>query len=224
MDQIRDAATIVLVRSEKKNTLILMGKRSSTAAFMPSKYVFPGGSWEEMDNEAPIAKPLSEKDRLLLELSTSKIFRANLAVTAVRELWEETGLRLSSPTDVESFSSEWKNFCQSQCAPDLSNLKFFFRAITPPGRSRRFDARFFLCDAVHISNDLDDFTEASSELSELRWVDVNKTDILELPTITKIVVNYIKHLLASDFQFDEIPFYSGGSGGMESKKLKLKLS
>jgi 8-oxo-dGTP pyrophosphatase MutT (NUDIX family) len=56
-----------------------------------------------------------------------------LAHAAVRETWEEAGLLFGKKAVEE--------------APDLSGLTLFMRAITPPGRTRRYDSRFFVADA-----------------------------------------------------------------------------
>ena len=39
----KDAATLILVRRDQTQPRVLMGKRAGTNAFMPDKYVFPGG-------------------------------------------------------------------------------------------------------------------------------------------------------------------------------------
>ncbi|HUF44051.1 MAG TPA: NUDIX hydrolase, partial [Aestuariivirgaceae bacterium] len=39
----RDAATLIILRRDGAKTRVLMGKRHSDHAFMPGKYVFPGG-------------------------------------------------------------------------------------------------------------------------------------------------------------------------------------
>ncbi|MFN3846628.1 MAG: DNA mismatch repair protein MutT, partial [Paracoccaceae bacterium] len=41
---IRAAATVILWRATNFGAQVLMGQRGAGAAFMPSKYVFPGGA------------------------------------------------------------------------------------------------------------------------------------------------------------------------------------
>ena len=45
----RDSATLILVRKDKAEAQILMGKRSAEHAFMPNKFVFPGGKVDPAD-------------------------------------------------------------------------------------------------------------------------------------------------------------------------------
>ena len=220
MSIIRDAATILLIRSHKNKKLVLMGRRSSRAVFMPSKYVFPGGVLEKDDNTIPVAKALSPMDRTLLDIEADGVQSAAIGVTAVRELWEETGLRLAAPIKNVIIPKNLKEFFLNGYGPNLKPLKFFFRAITPPGRPRRFDARFFICDASHILDDLDDFEKASSELSDLKWIDIRKAKELELPKITSIVIAEAIKLIDSKFRYRVVPFYTGGSGGDANKMLK----
>ena len=65
---------------------------------------------------------------------------------------------------------DWKAFAEAGFLPDASGMQYVFRAITPPGRPRRFDARFFFVDADLLQSDLDDFSAASEELSHLQWI------------------------------------------------------
>ena len=113
-----------------------------------------------------------------------------LAVAAIRELWEETGLILGQPgTWTGAVPEDWQDFAASGHVPVANALQFVFRAITPPGRPRRFDARFFLIDAGEIAGDLDDFSAASDELSHLQWVPLTKArEEYDLPFITEVVL------------------------------------
>ena len=79
----------------------------------------------------------------------------------------------------------------------------------------------FFCDARYIYSDLDDFNGASGELSNLQWIEISQAQKLELPKITKIVIEHLTDLVAADFYYDYIPFYSGVSDGLDKKKLWL---
>lgn len=82
----------------------------------------------------------------------------------------------------------WCSFSATGNVPSAERLQFVFRAITPAGRPRRFDARFFIVDAEHLTGDLDDFSNASDELSHLQWVPLHKVDEFDLPFITEVVL------------------------------------
>ena len=221
INSIRDAATLILIRRFKSSLFVLMGRRDSSAVFMPKKYVFPGGAWERDDTKVPVAKPISVNDQKLLTIESNPFVGLSLPITAVRELWEETGLKLASPIKQASPPEVWYEFFRDSNGPDLSNLRFFFRAVTPPGRTRRFDARFFFCNADRVCNNLDDFSNASDELHDLRWVDLNDYNYLELPTITYLVLEHLTGLLRRKITSRQVPFFSGGSQGLQNKVLKL---
>jgi len=186
---IRDAATVIVLRDRMTRPSVLMGQRGSKAAFLPSKFVFPGGAVDAGDAEVPLAERMPGICReRLLENCRDDLSHA-LAVAAVRELWEETGLLLGRPAAWPGTPPpDWTRFADTGHLPTAGGLRFFFRAITPPGRPRRFDARFFLVNADHISGDLDDFSAASEELSHLQWVPIDRARALDLPFITEVVL------------------------------------
>jgi len=111
-----------------------------------------------------------------------------LAAAAIRELLEETGLALGRPGAWTQAPRDWASFADRGLRPDARALRFVFRAITPPGRPRRFDARFFLLPAQALAGDLDDFSAASDELSHLQWVPLAQARALDLPFITEVVL------------------------------------
>ena len=81
-----------------------------------------------------------------------------------------------------------------------------FRAITPPGRPRRFDARFLLVDARHLAGDPDDFGEAEDELGALQWIALEEARRLDLPFITELVLAEVAALARGEPQ-EAVPFF-----------------
>ncbi len=181
----RDAATLILVRRDTSIPRILMGQRHGNHAFMPNKYVFPGGRLDASDSRT---KPLLDLDEAVLAKLMARMrskpspARARaFAIAALRETFEETGLLFgrSNPTS----------------APDLSALVYFARAITPPGRTRRFDSRFFVADAAHVSNLDKPLHVGSGELLTPAWVTLEETLSLDLPSITKDILRRLRPFL-----------------------------
>lgn len=203
---IRDAATIILIRDRKTAPSVLMGQRGAKAAFMPSKFVFPGGAVDTGDASIPLAAPPSDLCRVRLA-EQSDLSPETLAAAAIRELWEETGQILGQRADWPDAPPGWRGFARSGYRPDGAALTYFFRAITPPGRPRRFDARFFLADAERLASDPDDFTRAEEELSHLHWVPLPEVRALDLPFITEVVLAEVIALAGTDGPPETVPFF-----------------
>ncbi len=204
---IRDAATILLVREAAEGPQVLMGQRGAGAAFMPSKVVFPGGAVDPGDAQVPLGAPLSP-------LCTGRLAHASavpanaLAAAALRELWEETGQLLGTPGIWPApVPADWTAVAARGMLPDAGALTYIFRAITPPGRPRRFDARFFLADAGALVTDPDDFAAACDELSHLRWVPFAQARNADLPFITEVVLAEAEALLTRGGKPDAVPFF-----------------
>jgi 8-oxo-dGTP pyrophosphatase MutT (NUDIX family) len=197
---LRHAASVVVLRHDLPGgPAVLMGQRGAAAAFMPSKYVFPGGAVDAGDADVPLMQPLPAALQQPLALSArlagmQTVTPEALAVAALRELWEETGLILGQPGDWPAPPADWQSFAAMGYRPDAQALRFIFRAITPTGRPRRFDARFFLVEASALQNDPDDFTHASDELSHLHWVPLDQARDLNLPFVTEVVLSEVAAL------------------------------
>ena len=95
---------------------------------------------------------------------------------------------LGQPADWPKAPAYWIGFASTGHRPDARALEFIFRAVTPKGRPRRFDARFFLADAAALASDPDDFAGAEDELSHLHWVPLDEARALDLPFITEVVL------------------------------------
>ena len=184
-EPIRPAATVILWREGPAGREILMGQRGAAAVFMPSKYVFPGGAVDPHDHSGDtVALGAACLERLALRCPEGAPDAQTLVRAALRELHEETGLRPAAD----------------------AALRFVFRAITPPGRSRRFDARFFLVPAAGIIGDAVQFSDATDELSHLHWIGLSDARALDLPFITEVVLAEVTALLAGDEQ-PGVPFF-----------------
>jgi len=181
----KDSATLILVRRGTSGARILMGQRAGGHAFMPNKYVFPGGRLDAADCRVKPARDLHPATlaKLLARMrGTPTESRARgLAQAAVRETWEEAGLLFGRAS--------------AAAAPDLSGLTLFMRAITPPGRTRRYDSRFFVADAEHVSNMDAPHHDGGGELLTLSWLTLDEIASLDLPLITIDALKRLKPFL-----------------------------
>jgi 8-oxo-dGTP pyrophosphatase MutT (NUDIX family) len=213
---IRDAATVILVRRTPEGPRLLMGQRGRAAAFMPDKFVFPGGAVDPEDHALDVPVPLAPATAERLAMDTSPELVRALALAAVRELWEETGLVLGRPdADAASRAAPpaWQPFLGAGFAPHTGALRFVFRAITPPGRPRRFDARFFLVEAEELAPVGHDFADAGGELAHLQWLDLPTARGLPLPFITEVVLSEVEALLSDPEVERAVPFFHQREGG-----------
>ena len=183
---IRDAATLVLWRRRAGQLEVLMGERHGASTFMPNRYVFPGGRLDLADYRIRPAVPLNPVSaaRLARARGTGPRKGLALALAAIRETFEESGLRIAAPGNTATPPPTWAEFCAGGLRPDPSRLLYVCRAITPPGRPRRFDARFFAAPAEAAAGAL----RPSPELDKLSWVTRAETADLPLPGITQYVI------------------------------------
>ncbi len=192
----RDAATLILVRGRRE---VMMGQRAKGHVFMPDKWVFPGGRVDPRDARGKAAAELTpETEALLLQGAVVRRPPRAYALAAVRETREEAGLILGD-----------------ERGPDLSKLQFVARAITPPYRPRRFDARFFLADAEAVL--AHDEPEAGEELLHTKWFTLDEAQALDLPSITRFVLKEVRARL--DGQAVAPPFLRWSRGAHTLKRL-----
>jgi 8-oxo-dGTP pyrophosphatase MutT (NUDIX family) len=209
----RDAATLILIDRAKAMPHVLLGRRHHSHKFMPGMFVFPGGRVEIDDRRMPTAAPLDPRveARLLKDVKAPSPGKARgFALAAIRETFEETGLLLGMQQAevLAAPDGPWASFAEARVLPDLSDVHFIARAITPPRRPRRFDTRFFAIDAQAIAVRQDGFVGPDSELVELVWLPIDDAKQLELPPITKAVLEELQMRTAAGFSHDlPAPFY-----------------
>jgi len=211
----RDAATLILLDNSGSVPRVLMGKRNEQLAFMPGMYVFPGGRTERSDLTAPRTGTLhpGDTERLIRGMGRNGTARRAeaLVMSAIRETQEETGLLIGTAGSAQSAtrSPAWRAFADKGVVPDLSAIRFVARAITPPGRVRRFDTRFFAADAEHVTNPDDLIANPEEELDEVRWIGIDALGGVKVPTITETILELLKERLREDPGLDRnlpVPF------------------
>lgn len=116
---VRPAATVVLLRDGADGVEVWLQRRASTLAFAAGMHAFPGGRVDDDEDVSTVTHDVGP-DAAVWGDEDLEVTRAHVAA-AVRETWEEAGVRL-----------------------DASTLVPWARWVTPPGETRRFDARFFL--------------------------------------------------------------------------------
>jgi 8-oxo-dGTP pyrophosphatase MutT (NUDIX family) len=217
----RDAATLILVDRASAVPKVLVGKRHDNVVFMPGKIVFPGGRVDKTDHRIPIAAPIPRALEANLLKGRPKIAPSRaraLAVAAIREACEETGLCLGRRRDgaAPPLDGAWKAFSEAGLLPDPSELFLIARAITPPGRIRRFDTRFFTADASTIAHRIEGVIHADAELVELVWVELGSKPLADLHPMTRNVLGELERRLAlGPLRHDApVPFFHSHGGKM----------
>lgn len=190
----RDAATLIIVDASSGTPKLLMGKRHMGHKFMPGKFVFPGGRVEPTDYVASqrLSLPMPAIAKLLRSMrGIAHPARARALVhAALRETQEETGLVIDAGA-----------------LQGASPLVFLARAITPPGRPRRFDTRFFVLPASAIAERTD---IVDGEFSSIDWLSPAEARNADLPLITRVILDELEEGLEDGRLFAdkrEVPFY-----------------
>ena len=192
----KDAATLVLLRHSSGGAEILMGRRRQNHVFMPNVFVFPGGRVDSADARVRAASELREDTKSRLMVSCSERRARTLALSAIRETAEETGVLVGIPSTLqqkENVPAAWRAFSDAGLAPALDTVDYVARAITPPGNPRRFHARFFVTDASSAHGTL----TGDGELDELSWVPIDSVKDLPTAWITRFVTDEVKQRLDS---------------------------
>ena len=207
----RHAATLIIVRRDARKPRLLMGRRNKGHSFFPGKWVFPGGRIDRGDFTAPAGSDLRPQVAHRLAMTArhaSPLLPRALAMAAVRETFEEVGLLLARQAPPRPGAGPWREFLEAGALADLAPLEFVARAITPPYRPKRFDARFFMAEADALLS-LERRPDCG-ELDEIAWVDLDEALALDLPNITAFVVREVgKRLEEADRPVPFMRFLNG---------------
>ena len=166
---IRPAATIIVVREALESFEIFMLKRTSRASFASGMYVFPGGRVDGDDHlhkyDAVRSGPTEAQAPQVAALGDEW---RGYWIAALRETFEEAGLLLAyrdgsllsfdDPATRDRFSAyrgplhagelSLLDICdREKLKLAVDEVHFYNRFVTPLGRPRRFDTRFFIASA-----------------------------------------------------------------------------
>ena len=177
--QPRHAASLILWRQGRGGTEVLMGLRHLRHRFMPGVLVFPGGRVDRADYRVKGISELPPATRACLERAAPPSLARALGVAALRELREETGLALGRMEG-------------HHVLPDLGALDYLCRAVTPPNRFMRFNARFLIAPAEAAHGPI----HGSGELEELRFFTLEEAFRHKVATITARVLAEFRAWLA----------------------------
>jgi 8-oxo-dGTP pyrophosphatase MutT (NUDIX family) len=188
----KDAATLIIVRRDKDGPRVLMGQRHSRMAFQPNKYVFPGGRLDPGDVRLNAGGDLKPHVLAKAAIGISEQRARGLARAAIRETFEEAGILVGerSTEPPRTRAPAWAKFFAYGVVPRLDLLELVARAITPPGRTRRFDARFFMAESGAIAHALD--AAENDELLSPAWLSFAEARALDLPMITRAVLDEVE--------------------------------
>jgi len=186
----RNAASLVLYKRRAGQIYVLMGKRAKGHKFLPNVFVFPGGGVDKADFNTPIKAPLPPD--IARQLSVPGHMAQAIATAAIRETFEETGLVIGDTSG-------------GQLIPDLSQLDYIARAITPTAAPIRFNTRFLMLDAAHASGTL----AGSGELLNLHWFPLQEARTMPLVDVTDFVLEVVEqHLNNPEQRKDTFPLFT----------------
>lgn len=160
----RPAATLALLRDAPDGPQVLMLQRSPSSVFLGGAYVFPGGALETTDTDPRLVQRLKN-----LPGENPPI---PYWIAAIRECYEEAGILLACDAHGVLVSAELaarltadrkRAFIELLEAEKLylaaGELGYIGHWVTAPGRSRRFDTRFFVAAAPPGQEGLHDAAE-----------------------------------------------------------------
>ncbi len=202
---IRPAATVIIARAAAPQYEILMLRRTNAAVFAGGMYVFPGGKIDAADADPELANYLSPlgAPQLRQQKALGESWQA-CWVAGIRETFEESGILLAytedgaladtrdmdldqARADLHDGALTLKALCaREQLTLAVDQIHYFNRWVTPAGRPRRFDTRFFITAAPPKQSHRHDGAETTESIwiSPAAALDSNSNGDFGMMTVT----------------------------------------
>jgi len=164
---IRPAATLILARQGRRGPEVLLLERHRRSAFVAGAHVFPGGALDPADHAAELHRLCTSPNTSSPAPGDSEALAYRVA--AIRESFEEAGVLLARTAgnallqpgagvpaeQLQRYREallqgqlDMSRICHQQAwRLDTASLYYYSRWVTPPGQNRRYDTRFFVCEA-----------------------------------------------------------------------------
>jgi len=158
------AASVLVVRDTAQGLEVLMIERAKTMRFAPGAFVFPGGKVDTEDENTNLWKGLTNLEADAPDFS--------LRMAALRELYEEAGLLITSaPCNPLKSASEFRSGLKAMgCQLNLAGMIPFAHWVTPEAMPRRFDTHFYI-----VAHNGQSVRHDGNEAISFRWVCPKKT-------------------------------------------------
>ncbi len=167
---IRPAATVILVRPAEEGYQVFMLRRTQGAAFAGGMFVFPGGRVDGDDHLHVYDRwRAGPSEGQLEQLRALGAEWRGFWIAGIRESFEEAGLLLAYDDtgellryDDDRVRERFEGYRRPLHSGEISladicereglrlavdRMHFYNRFVTPAGRPRRFDTRFFVAEA-----------------------------------------------------------------------------
>ena len=182
---IRPASSVVLARDSHAGIELFMLERTSAAVFAGGMHVFPGGRVDDADHDPAyrqfVVGPSATQQAQVTAVGENAL---GFWIAAIRECFEEAGfllaydaqgrmLELANEATVARFvahraalhdgSRTLLDMCRmEQLKLAIDHMHYYHTWITPPGRPRRFNTRFFLASVPATQEGIHDNMETVS--------------------------------------------------------------